>query len=243
VSVGRRYGERRWGLRLAATPVAIWAALSLLGGCGVKGDFGRVRPSLAGDDIHAWLGPAALGAKPGHGSSFQLTEDERRLRDLAYPLIDPPYDRSKWDSVLGALGYARPERAYPKPSDYAARLLTMPYRSQNARYNRLIEDIRADVTRLDPFYATARYVLDIDGKREKSLAYVSNLTKDDRSNALRRIAENRAIVQWVDGSVRERAAAYRIALERMVVAAPSPLAVEAERALTLLNQSINAYTA
>jgi hypothetical protein len=237
VSGARRFGGLHLRLMLAV------AAFGLLAGCGVKGDFGRVRPSLAGDDIHAWLGPAALGAKRNQGSAFQLTEDERKLRDLAYPLIDPPYDRNKWDSVLGELGYVRYERARLKRSEYATRLLTTPYRSQTARYNRLIEDIRADVTRLDPFYATARYVLDMDGKREKSLAYVSSLSKGDLANALQRIAENRAIVQWVEDSVQERAAAYRIALERMVVSAPSPLAVEAERALTLLKQSISAYAA
>ena len=66
-------------------------------------------------------------------------------------------------------------------------------------------------------------------------AYVSSVTKEDRANALRRIAENRAIVQWVENALQERAAAYKIALERMVVTAPSPVAVEAERALTLLN--------
>ncbi|MBN8965823.1 MAG: hypothetical protein J0H89_10700 [Rhizobiales bacterium] len=235
----RDFGGIHQGLRL----VAVLTAFGLLTGCGVKGDFGRMRPSLAGDDVHAWLGPAALGGKRNQGSAFQLTEEERRLRDLAYPLIDPPYDRNKWDSVLGELGYVRHERTYPKRSEYATRLLTTPYRSQTARYNRLIEDIRADVTRLDPFYATARYVLDMDGKREKSLSYMSNLAKYDRANALQRIAENRAIVQWVEGSVQERLAAYKLALERMVVTAPSPLAVEAERALTLLSQSISAYTA
>ncbi len=35
-----------------------------------------------------------------------LTDEERRLRDLAYPLIDPPYDRNKWYSFLGELSSA-----------------------------------------------------------------------------------------------------------------------------------------
>ena len=48
---------------------------------------------------------------------------------------------------------------------------------------------------------------------------------------------------WVKGSLQERAASYKIALERLVIAAPSPVAVEAERALTLLQQRIIAYSA
>jgi hypothetical protein len=67
------------------------AMLSLLGGCGTPNyDFGEVRPSLVSDSIHDWLGPAAAALRPA--STFELTDDERQLRDLAFPLIEPPYD-------------------------------------------------------------------------------------------------------------------------------------------------------
>ena len=48
--------------------------------------------------------------------------------------------------------------------------------------------------RVDPFFGSARYVVDMDRKREKSLAYVTNLTVEERDNTLQRIAENRNIV-------------------------------------------------
>jgi hypothetical protein len=51
--------------------------------------------------------------------------------------------------------------------------------------------------------------------------------------------ENRAIVRWVQESLRERAASYRLALERLVIAAPAPVAAEAERAIILLEQRIS----
>jgi hypothetical protein len=41
--------------------------------------------------------------------------------------------------------------------------------------------------------------------------------------------------------VHERVESYRVALERMVIAAPSPMAVDAERALALLQQRAGAY--
>ena len=110
------------------------------------------------------------------------------LRDLAYPLIEPPYDRNKWYSVIGECGAGSRPWPYPDRSAYASRLFTTAYRSQTARYNRLIEDIRNDVMRLDPFFSTARYVIDMDRKREKSLAYVTNLTAEERDNTLQRIA-------------------------------------------------------
>jgi hypothetical protein len=78
------------------------ALFGLLAGCGLNGDFERMRPSLVSDDTHAWLGPAALRGKTGSATKHQLTDEERRLRDLAYPLIEPPYDRNKWYSVLGS---------------------------------------------------------------------------------------------------------------------------------------------
>ena len=224
--------------------LAVVAAFGLLTGCGTYADFGRVRPSLVGDDTHAWMGPAAARG-PGTNLAWrhQLTEEERMLRDLAYPLIEPPYDRQKWYSVLGELGAGSRQWPYPDRNAYASRLFTTAYRSQTARYNRLIEDIRNDVMRLDPFFSSAHYVTEMDGKREKALAYVSNLTAEERDNTLQRVAENRNIVQWVRGSLHERTESYRVALERMVIAAPSPVAVEAERSLTLLQTRISGYGA
>ena len=140
----------------------------------------------------------------------------------------------------GLLGRPYP---YPERGTYASRLFQTAYRSQTARYNRLMEDIRNDVTRLDPFFSTARTVADLDRKRGKALAYVSNLSRDEHANTVQRMRENEAIVLWVQGSLHERVESYRIALERLVIAAPSPIAVEAERQLTLLRQRIASYSA
>jgi len=225
--------------------LGVAASFALLSGCGTYTDFGRVRPSvLNNDDVHTWMGPAAARG-PGTNLAWrhQLTEEERTLRDLAYPLIEPPYDRQQWYSVLGEIGVGSRPWPYPDRSAYASRLFTTAYRSQTARYNRLIEDIRNDVVRIDPFFSSARYVAEMDRKREKALAYVSNLTAEERDNTLQRVAENRNIVRWVQGSLHERTESYRVALERMVIAAPSPIAVEAERSLTLLQQRISGYGA
>jgi hypothetical protein len=58
-------------------------------------------------------------------------------------------------------------------------------------------------------------------------------------NAVARIAENALMVEWVLRSLHERCEAYRYALERLVIGAPSPVAVDAERSLTLLQQKIS----
>lgn len=226
-------------MRRALTALATTAWLGLLAGCGATGDFGRMRYTGVKDDTHAWLGPAATRKTNLLTWQHQLTDEERQLRDLAYPLIEPPYDRNKWYSVLGELDLTIRPWPYPDRSEYASHLFQTAYRSQTARYNKLIEDIRNDVIRIEPFTATAHYVADMDRKREHALAaYVSRPTEEERLNTLQRIKENRAIVRWVQGSMAERCESYRIALERLVIAAPAPVSVEAERALTLLQQRI-----
>jgi hypothetical protein len=217
-----------------------FAALTLLAGCNTNGDFGEVRPSLVRDDIHDWVGSAATAGLPGGPSAFDLTDDERQLRDLAYPLIEPPYDRQRWNSVAGEYGLFPVPVPLPRDA-YANYLLSAAFRSPSARYAQLIDDVRNDTTRLPQFFETAGRVLDMDRKRRKSLAYVSALGDGERLNAARRIEENARIVAVVRGSLWGRAAAYRFALERLVVSTPSSQAVEAEHALNRLKAQIARY--
>ena len=51
--------------------------------------------------MHRWIGGEATGSVGLHASQFQLTDNERLLRDLAYPLIEPPHSRPAWKSVFG----------------------------------------------------------------------------------------------------------------------------------------------
>ena len=230
----RRPGWRR---RIVAL-----AAFSLLAGCGTQGDFGEVNPSLVRDDTHDWLGREAGVAPPTWLSSSFLTDDERQLRDLAYPLIEAPYNRQQWYSVAaeyGAIGSDR-RRGIDRTA-YANHLISKRFRSASARYAQLIEDTRNDTTRLPQFFETAARVLDIDQKRRKSLAYVSDLSRDERDNALRRIRENAALVSTVRRNLDQRVTAYQFALERLVIMTPTTQAVEAERSLNQLQAQIARY--
>lgn len=212
--------------------------LALLTGC-ANGDFGRIKPSLVIDDMHAWIGTEATGSVGAPASRFGLTDDERELRDLAYPLIEPPFDRQRWYSILGEYGATRVFRAgVHDQTAYSRELMWKHYRSPAGRYARLIEDIRNDTTRIGPFFRIASRVADMDRKRQQSLAYVSDLDEEERSNALARVAENYLVIEWVHRSLNERAAGYRYALERLVIAYPSPMAVDAERALNQLQRQI-----
>lgn len=219
-----------------------WLVVCLpLLGC-ANGDFGRLHRALVSDDMHAWVAKEAPERQGKPASQFRLTDAERQLRDLAYPLIEPPYDRQRWYSVLAEYGLAGAMRIpYPEPAAYAERLLSTPVRSQTALYAKLVEDVRQDVVRIDPFFAVARYVIDMDHKREASMEHFASTNRDQREDAQARIAENRAVIRWVQKSLAARAAAYQYALSRLVVEAPSPMAAEAERSLTLLQSRIAAH--
>src|SRR6185437_1346783 len=187
-----------------------------LGGCS-GGDFGRTRQDFVSDDMHRWVGAEATGSVGLHPSQFQLTDNERQLRDLAYQIIEPPRSRPAWKSVFG---------------DYqtiAAPWLHKPVFDRTAYGRQLIDDVRDDITRFEPFFATATHVFDLDRKRNASLAHISELSPRERADAVARMQENTMIVQWVQQCLERRISSYHWALERLVVQAPDNMAAEADR--------------
>lgn len=206
----------------------------MLAGC-ANGDFGEVQPYLVTEGIHDWVGRDS-GAPP---STFAYTDDERALRDLAYPLIEPPFSRQRWYSIAGEYGLIRPSLRGNRVG-YASHLMSANFRSPASRYAQLIDDIRNDSNRITPFFETAGRVVDMDQKRRQSLAYVEPVSNEPK-NARRRIKENAHVVAIVRTSLAQRAEAYRFALERLVVEVPSPQAVEVERSLRYLQAQIAHY--
>lgn len=214
--------------------------LLVLGGC-VQGDFGRIHPTLMRDDMHDWIGPASLAGEPA--SNVSLTSDERLLRDLAYPLITPPYEQGRIDAVWHEYGINNP----PQPGvfnrvAYAENLLVVCRRSPVSAYSQLIDDVRNDLTRMPQFFATAARVRDLDEKRRKSLFYIAAVSEPERASALQRVKENLAVINWVRASLAARAAGYRFALERLVAAAPNAMAVDGERVVNQLKERTAFYT-
>jgi hypothetical protein len=210
----------------------------LLAGCVLNGDFGRVRPSLVYDDMHDWVGREAAARTGAPASELRLTDDERRLRDLAFALIQPPYDRNRWYSAFAEYGIGGPPDAtlFDRTA-YWLHIDLLYRRSEASAYALIVTDARNDVERLEPFFETAGYVAGIDARRVQSLGFIaasSGLSEGERVNALARNNENAAVIGWVCAALRARTAGYRYALERLVLGAPSPRAIEGERALALL---------
>jgi hypothetical protein len=237
---GRRAGAL---LRAALLCAVLLCAPLALGGC-ANGDFGRVKPGLVNDEVHSWVGTTAALGNGAPISSFPLTDDERALRDLAYPLIEPPYDRQRWFSFLNEYGMARIFRhdwSRFDPQTYTRVLMSQQLRSEAARYARLSDDVRNDRTRVPPFFLLANRVLDMDRRREASLGAVSNLTPAEELNAIARNAENALVISWVQWSLMARTVSYRVALERLAIGEPMAQATDIERSLNALSSLIAYY--
>ena len=212
-------------------PAVLLFAGSMLGACS-GGDFGRTREDFRNDDMHRWLGLEATSSVGLRPSQFQLTDDERQLRDLAYPLIEPPHSRPAWKSVFGDYTpIASPWRQEPvfDRTAYGRALIDEPHRSHSSRYAQLIEDVRDDTQRFELFYASAVKVIDLDRKRNASLSRISELSSREHADAVARMQENSLIVQWVQQGLERRVSSYRWALERLVLQAPDNMAADADR--------------
>jgi hypothetical protein len=213
------------------SPALLIALASTLGACS-GGDFGRTREDMRSADMHRWLGLEATSSVALRPSQFQLTDNERQLRDLAFPLIEPPHSRPAWKAVFGDyLPMASPWRQTP-PFDrtaYGRMLIDESHRSHSSRYSQLIDDVRGDITRFEPFYASAIKVIDLDRKRNASLKYITELSPREHADAVARMQENALIVQWVQQCLERRVSSYRWALERLVLQAPDNIAADADR--------------
>jgi hypothetical protein len=174
-------------------------------------------------------------------SLANLTEDERTLRDFAFPLIEPAYDRDRWDAVVYEYGQKREFQRnlwVVDPYAYYRELIAANFRSSAGRYNRLNDDVRNDIVRMGPFFYTAHRVIEADHKRQATLELIPDISPPERFNALARVAENNLTIAWVQESLAQRCASYRFALNRLAVSEPEDMATNVDISLTLMQQQI-----
>jgi hypothetical protein len=229
--------------RETALPALALLGVLVLAGCSSIGDFGRLQPELVREDIHDWVGQDAALHAGAPISADNLTQDERMLRDLAFPLIEPPYDRQRWSAVVYEYGL---DHAFQRdlwiedPTAYYLHLMADPDRTTASKYNQLMDDIRNDIVRIGPFFTVARRVFDLDRRRAASMQAVADLSPPERLNAEARVGENSLTIAWVQHSLADRCASYRFALEHLSVAEPDSEAGDVDRVLTQLQQEIAA---
>jgi len=218
-------------MRRSSSALVLLFGSVMLGGCS-GGDFGRARDDMRNDDMHRWIGVEATSSVGLRPSQFQLTDAERQLRDMAYPLIEPPHSRPAWRTVFGVFQpIASPWRqaaAFDRTA-YGRALIDEPHRTHTSRYAQLIDDVRDDIQRFESFFASAVRVIDLDRKRDATLPHISELSARERADAVARMQENSLIIQWVQQCLERRVSSYRWAVERLVLQAPDTMAADADR--------------
>jgi len=216
----------------------------LLAGCGrPTGDFGRAEPSVLHDTVMPAAGELiAEWDRREVVSDFNRTDREAVLRDRAWGLVRAPHVRDWFGD--GLIEYERtrivPEIDYAfDPRGYYNHLRRDPFVSSETRWNRAISDMRADAALIGPFWNEARRVREADAMRLRALDRRAGGRPEELQNAYARIDENARVVDWVWRSMRLRVAAYRDAVDRMMVETPSQRGAEADVAWTELRRAID----
>ena len=200
-------------------------------GLAQAGDFGRPKPSLLEGLIpkQFWQGPVT-----GY-SVYPLTDLEEELRDRSYVLIRPNEPRGKWNIYIAGFQIAHllpPSMTDYDTTEYGRMLLWTLARSEASSYNRLIEDMASDGALVEPVRRDRLHGRTISTSSVSAASPMS--TSSPRARPQMRsdaCSENRMVTAWVHRALHWRIASYRYALERLVIAVPSRLAVEAERML------------
>lgn len=156
------------------------------------------------------------------------------------PLTDAEQDLRRRGSELAVSTSPFADALPPLAADprlYAERLIGGATASSESRFARLGDDIASDHTRLVQFLPAARTVAARDRIRVAAEGYVP-VSGAEGAALTGRMADNAAVIERTLGVLRARAAAYRVALDHLVLATPSPAAVPVERALARFDRAL-----
>ncbi|MEZ5839485.1 MAG: hypothetical protein R3D02_03310 [Hyphomicrobiales bacterium] len=222
---------------LVRTIVGLTVGLLVAGCLRPEGDFGRPRPSFINDTVAPVIGLASASARGEPVSPYNLTDDERELRDLSWSIVRPPHALDWAGASLAELQRTRilgPVDLYYDPRLYYGLLRLERFKSSEARYARVADDALADADGVKPFYAAACRVFAADEERMHVAGRLQNIPERSAQFAAARVEENRNVVAWGWRALQYRLAAYRYALDRLQIETPSLIRVAA------VNQSIDA---
>jgi hypothetical protein len=202
-------------------------------------DFGRRSDNLVTGSILPKAGLVAAWWRGDPASLYPFTDDEIELRERAWRFLMPSHDKANLSQAIAELSYTRvlPPIPHSGRNHYHLLLMAEDYRSVSSRYAKLGQDVEADRLLMVPFSQAAAKVCAADRVRVLALNDVKQLTHIQREQAVARVAENRMLVDWVRRDMREKAAAYRYALEHITIEAPMRESIRAEQALIALESA------
>ncbi|MXN65725.1 hypothetical protein GR183_12490 [Stappia sp. GBMRC 2046] len=188
------------------------------------GDFDRAKPSVIHDQVMPAIGYEAAHNRREPVSRFNLTDDERLLRDRGWSLIRPP---SSEDWIAGSQVELIRTRILPEadqtldPGRYYSYLRSDRYESSDARYDRVAADALGDAELVLPFCEVAERVAAADEERLRALGRRDVSTKEELAGAQARVWENKRYTSWAMLSLRYRLKSYRHAIDALEIETPS----------------------
>ncbi len=203
---------------------ACFAAATLAACQRPTGDFGRPAPSVIHDRLMPQMGSELAVARGEPMSRFNLTDDERELRDRGWTLIRPPASEDWIEGTRTELIRTRilPETANKlDPDRYYSYLRSDKYRSSEVRYDKVAADARADAELVPPFCKVATRVMAADEERLRALGRREISTKEELAGAQARVWENRRYIDWAGQALRYRLVSYRNAIDALEIETPS----------------------
>ncbi len=168
--------------------------------------------------MHRWMGAEVTSSVGVKASQFQLTDAGASAPRSRLSLVEPPRSRPAWRSVFGDYKVAavalaperrvRPHHLRTHPDRRAASLVLFALCAADRGRARRHHPLRAVLRQRDPRHRPRQ-------KRTASMAMVSELSPQEKDDAVARMQENSLIVQWVQQCLEQRVSAYRWALERL----------------------------
>lgn len=197
---------------------------SLLACSRPTGDFERAKPSVIHDKVLPAIGYEAAHNRGEPVSRFNLTDDERLLRDRGWTLIRPPYTE---DWIAGSQVELIRTRILPEADQtldsgrYYSYLRSDRYESSDVRYDRVAADALGDAELVLPFCEVAERVAAADEERLRALGRRDITTREELAGAQARVWENRQFTSWAMLSLRYRLKSYRFAIDALEIETPS----------------------
>lgn len=221
---GRPMIRHRAGRALAGVLLVACTGLTLAACQRPTGDFGRAAPSVIHDRLMPEAGAELAVSRGEPMSRFNLTDDEREMRDRGWTLIRPPASEDWIEGTRVELIRTRilPETASKlDPDRYYSYLRSDRYRSSEVRYDKVAADARADAALVPPFCEVATRVMKADVERLRALGRRDISTKEELAGAQARVWENRRYVDWASQALRYRLVSYRTAIDALEIETPS----------------------
>ena len=220
--------------------IALIAAAAVL--CGALaacarpvGDFGRAAPGVLHDGIMPTVGEARAKLSGEPVSRFNLTDEEREMRDRVWRFLIAPHAEDwfmdtavelRRTRLIGGRGISF------EPDRYYRWLHRKDYESSRVRFATVSDHARSDIDTAPTTFAAICRVLEVDRQRGVASRELQGLTA---SEVVARRGENQQVISWYVQALRYRFDAYTYALDHLLVETPHREAMDVDRRLSELH--------